>query len=210
MASTSSLRDMTSTYQVTSDALIGRTSELQTVSAKLIDPETQLLTLTGTAGVGKTSLALAALGQLGAHFEQAHFVGLSSVRQPDLVFTTILREMGARERGATPLTSLQAALGERQHLLVLDNFEQVLAAAQGLGELLDACPNVSALVTSREPLRLGREMRFDLAPLALPEETATYTLERLEAVPAVALFARCAEAARASFRLTEANADAVV
>src|SRR5262249_11345778 len=104
---------------------------------------------------------------------------------------------------------LQAHLKERQLLLVLDNFEQVLAAAPRVAELLTACPGLKVLVTSRTRLRLRWEHTLPLLPLAGPDPERPTTVQALEAVPARALFVERAQASDPDFRLTPENASAV-
>lgn len=187
--------------------LIGREQEVQTLCALLQRPEVRLLTVTGMAGVGKTRLALQVAANLAERFaEGAQFVSLAALNDPELVLPTLAQALGLRESGTMPvLTLLTTALREQHVLLVLDNFEQVIAAAPHLAALLEACPAVKLLVTSREVLHLRAEYQFVTPPLALP------TLQQIESSaleknPAVQLFLQHAQAVQQGFRLTPDNA----
>ena len=119
----------------------------------------QLLTLTGPGGVGKTRLAIEVAEQLTGDFaDGVVFVDLAPLRDPGLVLTAIAQRLGVDERDATPLPGrLAAALRARQMLILLDNFEHVLAARESVLPLLEACPRLVMLVTSRVvPGRAGR------------------------------------------------------
>src|SRR5262249_1830857 len=131
--------------------LIGRDRDVDAVRTQLLRSRPRLVTLTAPPGMGKTRLALATAAELAGEF--AHgvwFVPREPIRDPDLVLSVVAPTLGVPERGARPLVeTLTDALHDRQLLLVLDNFEQVLAAAPRVSELLAACPGLKALVTSR-------------------------------------------------------------
>src|SRR5258708_23681507 len=153
--------------------LLGRERELAAVTALVANAvETRAITLTGPAGVGKTRLALATAGVTSAEAfpDGVLFVDLSAVRDCDAVMMTIARRLGIRHEGTYPIAAgVQQALQRKRLLLVLDNFEQVIGAAPQVAQLLEACPGLVALVTSREPLRLRRERLFPVHPLGLPD-----------------------------------------
>jgi hypothetical protein len=136
-------------------AFVGRQTELATIGRRLADPTCRLLTLTGAGGVGKTRLALQAAAELRAHFKEgAWFVALASVPAPEAVVFALGNALGLRFSGPeTPASQLLRHLRGRHALLVLDNFEHVLPAAELLTALLPEAPDVKLLVTSRE--RLG-------------------------------------------------------
>src|SRR5262249_2298081 len=130
-----------------------------------------LLTLTGPAGTGKTRLAQRVAADALGHFaDGVQFVALAPIRDPELVVSTIAQTLGVRESGGRPLLeALEAYLAGQRALLVLDSFEQVLAAAPAVTALLAACPELKALVTSRAVLRVYGEQECPVAPLALPD-----------------------------------------
>ncbi|MGE0545042.1 MAG: tetratricopeptide repeat protein [Dehalococcoidia bacterium] len=192
-------------------SLIGREREREAVSGQLRRAEVQLLTLTGAGGVGKTRLALAIAEDLLADCEDGvYFVDLAPIADPTLVPSAIA---GALDIGETARRSLIESLVDhlrgRSLLLVLDNFEQVLAAAPLLTDLLTACPKLKLLVTSRAALRLSGEHEFPVPPLQLPDPKRLPDLEALSQYEAVTLFIQRAQAARPDFQVTNASAPAV-
>jgi predicted ATPase/transcriptional regulator with XRE-family HTH domain len=174
------------------------------------DARARLLTLTGPGGVGKTRLALAVAAALSTGFpDGAAFVDLAPVRDAALVATAIARALGLHEIGSQHGRDLLLeALHPRRCLLLLDNFEQVIAAASLVDELIKECPHVTLLVTSRAPLRLRVEQQYPLEPLSSPDASVT-SLPELASYGAVRLFAAQAQAAQPNFALTTENATAV-
>jgi predicted ATPase/class 3 adenylate cyclase/DNA-binding CsgD family transcriptional regulator len=189
--------------------LIGREKEVILVQNLLRREEVRLLTLTGPGGIGKTHLAIHLATDMFQTFaDGVCFISLASIHDPDLVVPTIASTLGLRETADWPLLEhLQAYLRDKQMLLLLDNFEQVVTSTPQLIELLAICPQLKALVTSRAVLRVRWEYEFPVGPLALPDPAhAPEESAALTEYAAIALFRQRAQAIKPDFELTAANA----
>ena len=191
--------------------LIGREQEVVAVCTLLRHPEIRLVTITGTGGVGKTRLGLQVAAELSESFAGGvFFVDLAPLRNPSLVLSTIAQTLDIREVAwQSLLERLTEGLKQKQLLLLLDNFEQVLSAAVQVADLLAACPRINMLVTSREMLHVRAEHEFAVPPLALPNPRHLLNLTLLSQPAAVALFLERARATKPDFQLTNTNARAI-
>jgi predicted ATPase/DNA-binding CsgD family transcriptional regulator len=196
--------------------LIGREAEVATVQSILLREDVGLLTLTGPGGIGKTRLALQVAADLLDHFvDGVYVVLLAPISDPGLVSATIAQAIGVRESEThSLLESVQAFLRDRQLLLVLDNFEQVAAAATVVSGLLAACHRLKVLATSRASLHLYGEYEVVVAPLALPTPSDLTrsnpdSVASLVQIAAVKLFYQRAAAVRYDFVLTASNVQTV-
>ena len=189
--------------------LIGREAERATVIALL--KEARLLTLTGPGGVGKTRLALEVARRLqGSFSDGVWFVDLFGVSDPTGVIPAIAQALQVTEtEGRSLAESLAVYLRSKRLLLLLDNVEQVVAAAPQLYELLTAAPRLTIVATSRVLLRVGGEHADNVPPLPLPDLADAAAPERLRHNPAVQLFVERAQALRPDFTLTADNAAAI-
>jgi predicted ATPase/DNA-binding XRE family transcriptional regulator len=188
-----------------STSLLGRERELAEIRTFL--QEARLLTLTGTGGVGKTRLAIEATWDAKRFFpDGAVFVTLASLSDFTFVLPTVAQSLGLREAGGE---ILRGYLRDKQLLLVLDNFEHVLEVAPEVAALIETCPKLSVLVTSRAPLRVRGEQEYPVQPLALPTSTISPTVEEVVGSPSGRLFAERAREASPAFELTPHNSGAV-
>ena len=191
---------------------LGREAQLDAIRSLLEATAVRLVTLTGPGGIGKTRLALQAAADEFDLFEDGvYFVDLSHVRHPEGVFEAVVRAVGLGGAGTGALLDvLKEQLGPRRMLVVLDNFEQVMAAADSVAELLQQCSGLKVLVTSREALRVRGEHVLGVPPLSLPNgATGTLTADVASEYEAVRLFVERAREARPDFALADANAGAV-
>ncbi|MGH9882877.1 MAG: protein kinase domain-containing protein, partial [Pyrinomonadaceae bacterium] len=192
--------------------LIGRKTEASTIKKLFRTGNARLVTLTGPGGTGKTRLSLEVGAEMLSDFQDGvFFVTLAPISDPSLVASAIAKTLSVKESFDRPLVeSLKEHLREKQMLLLLDNFEQTLAAAPLVIELLAASPQLKILVTSRAVLHLSGEHQFPVPPLTMPDSKSMPPVEVLEQYSAVALFSQRARAVRPDFAITDKNAGAVV
>lgn len=201
----------TTSLPTTLTRLVGRAGDVTAVTALLARPEVRLLTLTGVGGVGKTRLAIAVAKNLSGHYaDGVAFVPLAALNDPDLVLPTVAGMLGLRPSGqSSPSQQLREYLGHKNMLLVLDNLEHLLSAAPSLTEVLGMCPGVHVLATSRARLHVRGEHRYDVPPLALPDQSTLSDASALGEVAAIALFVERAREGDPTFVFGSDNAAAV-
>ncbi len=192
-------------------SFIGRVREAAAVREILGRTDVYLVTLTGPGGAGKTRLALRVGEDLLETFPDGVFlVSYASIADPSLFLSAIATALHIKEAGQQSLLlTLQAALGERRMLLLLDNLEHLIEAAPLLAELLSSAPGLKVLATSRSVLHLAGEHDYDVRPFSLPDPTNPPNLDALRQYDVVALFAQRARAVRADFAVTDDNAQAI-
>ncbi len=185
--------------------LVGREEEVAAVETLLQRPEVCLVSIVGTVGVGKTRLALqVATGLRESFIDGVFFVALAPLRDPELVLPTVAQTLGLRAReNESFLDLLETFLQDKHCLLLLDNCEQVVSAVPLLVELLQACPSVKMLVTSRAVLHVRGEYMFLLRPLALPDLTHEQDCASCLQVAAVQCFLHRVQAVKPNFQITD-------
>lgn len=193
-------------------ALVGRERELGAVHSILAETDTRLLTLTGVGGCGKTRLAFRLATDVAPDYpERIWAVELASVADPELISIVVAGTLGLQGRGARSSTAaLKARLGERPAFLVLDNCEHLIdACGEFVDALLDACPGLRVLATSREPLHVAGERQYRVPPLDIPGPDALGAFDVIAASPAVQLFVTRARAVEPAFELNPDTAPTV-
>lgn len=171
---------------------------------------TRMLTLVGPGGTGKTRLAIRMAEEAGPGFADGFFfVPLSTVSDPSLAASAMLHSLGTRgpETGS-PLDHLREHLRDASVLLVLDNLEQILEVGRHLSAILEAAPGVKLVATSRAPLGIAGEQQLPVPPMDVPD--GERPVAELGAVESIRLFTERAAAKVPGFRLTDANAPALV
>lgn len=168
--------------------LLGRAGITSAVAEHLLRGDTRFVTLTGPGGVGKTRVAIAVAERVtGAFAHGTLFVDLAPLRDPELVLPTIAQQLALDERGSVSIRERLIALLRPRHLLLfLDNFEHLVEARDEIQALLETCPHLVVLATSRIPLRLRGEREYRVAPLELPDELSGE--EDVARTPSAALF----------------------
>jgi predicted ATPase len=203
-----------SNLPISSGAFVGRDKELAAAKELLLRKEVRLVTVTGPGGIGKSRLALEVAREVMEHFSSGvYFVPLAAVSDPDSIPLVIAQTLGVRETGGQPQletlkdffqNSLDAPM-----LLLIDNFEHLVATAPVLAELLAVAPRLKLIVTSRAALHIYDEHEFPVPPLALPDAKSLPSLDALSRYSAISLFIQRAVAVKPDFKLTEENAAAV-
>src|SRR5947209_5836060 len=190
---------------------LGREQEVAAIGGLLRRQDVRLVTLIGPGGTGKTRLALQVAADVSELFASGvFFVNLAPISDPALVVPAIAQTLVIREgSGRTLLERLTEELQQQQMLLLLDNFEHVVSAAEQVAALLIACPQLKILVTSREVLHVRAEHEFPVPSLAVPDPDHLPDLATLSHQAAVALFLQQAQAVKPDFQLTDANARAI-
>ncbi|HEV2113305.1 MAG TPA: protein kinase [Terriglobales bacterium] len=194
-------------------AFIGRDNEAAALKDLLLRADVRLVTLTGPGGIGKTRLALESAAQSAAEFPGGIcFVSLAAVNDVVLVPSAIAQALGISEAGKqAPLERLKDYLQDVRSplLILLDNFEHLLAAAPAIAECFSVAAQLKLMVTSRSRLHIYGEHEFPVPPLGLPGGASGSSLAALAKNPAIALFVERAAAIKPSFALTKENATSV-
>ena len=188
--------------------LIGREAELAFVLSALGRPDVRFLTLTGPGGIGKTRLALELTAELASEFDDgAHVVYLEELADAELVLPAIARAIGLRgDRPSSTAERLHTTLTSGKMLLTLDNLEQVSVVTPELEQLLEACPGIKILATSRTPVRFADEKVLQVPPLQTPDSSQPPLPAELRQNEAVRLLVQRARVADPGFAVTQANA----
>ncbi|HKZ21391.1 MAG TPA: adenylate/guanylate cyclase domain-containing protein [Acidimicrobiia bacterium] len=187
-------------------SFVGRRDVLETLRGLITT--NRLVTLIGPGGTGKTSIAIELAREMATDFlDGVWFVDLAPLSDPALVSSTVARRLGLAEGAEqTPLEVLQDFLGSKETLLILDNFEHLLAASEMVVALLAGSPGLKLLVTSRKALGLYGEQEFSVPPLDIPAIGTAPLYDQLAKSEAVMLFVERAQTASPTFALTNANA----
>ena len=208
---TSTKRPRAQAMRAAVTSFIGRERELEQVLELLASPDSRLITITGTGGVGKTRLAVEAARRFAEDTgNESVLVELASVPRADLVALALAARLGVQQRpGERAVDAVATALAQSDALVVLDNFEHVLDATPVVSELLTATRSLRILVTSRARLHVYGEHELALRPLDVPPEGAERTTGSVTRFDAVELFVSRARAAHPGFAVDRTNADDV-
>jgi predicted ATPase len=192
-------------------SFVGRRDEILATRNRLRVQGARLVTLTGPGGAGKSRLAARVATEMASEIgSDVHFVELAPVATPDKLMPAIGHALAvAWPKGAAEFADIVAAIGDGDHLLVLDNFEHLLDAAPLVSELLRACPHLGVLATSRASLRLSGEHEVTVSPLPVPKPNGSLLMDALTSYPSVRLFIDRARQVNPTFALSAANARTV-
>ncbi|MEO7673073.1 MAG: winged helix-turn-helix domain-containing protein, partial [Pyrinomonadaceae bacterium] len=191
--------------------IVGREDEIDEIKRLLLNDEFQILTLTGVGGTGKTTLAKAAAAEMDPHFANGVVtVELAAITDAELVASIIAQALNIKEaEGTSERDAIRNYLRDKEILLFIDNFEQVLPAAPLLAELAASSPALKLLVSSRAVLRLSCSREFVVPPLAFPHGSSRAIFEDVRRADSVRLFVDRARAVKPGFELNESNAQIV-
>jgi non-specific serine/threonine protein kinase len=192
-------------------SFIGRAKEIGELTALFRRDDVRLVTLTGIGGVGKTRLSREAARRLRPRFSDGiHFVELAAVKDPALFIPTLAHALALSESGPKKMEdALTEHLRDRTTLLVLDNFEQLIAAGPEIVRLLAVASGLKMLVTSREPLKLSAETEYPVSPLSMPPPGVNVSAKEIGEFEAVKLFVQSARKATPGFQLSDDDAASV-
>jgi predicted ATPase/DNA-binding winged helix-turn-helix (wHTH) protein len=184
--------------------IIGRAAEIKGIAELL--SQSRFVTLVGSGGVGKTTVALELAHTLHERFDLACFVDLDTLKDPAWVAKAVAAAAGLVVSSASPVSSLIAYFRDKRVLLILDSCERVLEASAMLSEqILEGCATVAVLATSQEALRADGERTYLLGPLCVPTDATPLSTEAALSYPAIELFITRARAALPQFQLTAEN-----
>ncbi len=190
--------------------LCGREREIEQVASLLLDPEVRLVTLTGPGGIGKTRLAIEAARHVeGSFASDVHFVSLGELSGASLVAAELAKAIGAMDTGRSLQQTIVERLSRRRALMVLDTFEHLIPAAPLVYSIIQECPDVTVLLTSRTAIRLRGEREFPVPPLPVPPYVPEHA-EGLTDWPATALFVEQARAVRPDVEIDGAGTALIV
>lgn len=204
------LSTLSHTARSSVSSLVGRAEDAARLEELIMNQHVRLVTLTGPGGIGKTRLAEVVADRVVEKFgDGVFFVDLSTVLDPELILPTIAQHFGLKETGEKPLREgVKEFLRQREVLVILDNFEHLIAAALLISELLASASRLKVLVTSRALLKLNSEREFALGPLELPPSSLPSN-KTLTKYPAITLFVERAQSVRPKLELTSENMEAI-